>query len=94
MYKVVSPFRDKYNNNVYRVGESFNSDSSARIENLLKRKLIEGVSNDAPSINAANKNELQLMTKKELMKELTKSGIEFSNRQNKDELITLLLGGD
>ncbi len=39
---------------------------------------------------AADNNAYQLMTKKELFKELSKRGIKFNERQNKTELINLL----
>lgn len=82
MYKVISPFRDKYNpGKVYQVGETFNSDDENRIRDLLNRKLIEGVLDDAPSFNVAEHNEFQLMTKKEIMALLKKKGIEFNSRQ-------------
>lgn len=93
MYKVISPFRDKYiPSKVYQVGETFNSDDENRIRDLLNRKLIEGVFDDAPSFNVAEHNEFQLMTKKEIMALLKKKGIEFNSRQTKDELIQLLGG--
>ncbi len=46
--KVLIPFRDKYNpERIYVPGEDFNSDEQDRIDNLVKRGLIEGVE-DAP----------------------------------------------
>jgi len=95
MYKVVSPFRDKYNRQkIYRKGDLFYSDDKERIADLLNRGLIEGVSDDTPSIDVAEHNEYQLMTKKELKALLKKKNIQFNSRQTKAELIQLLLGGD
>ena len=87
-YKVISPFRDKYNKDkVYRVGEPFFSDEKERIQDLLDRKLIEGVSNDdTPTFN------YESLTKDELMALLEEKGIEFNKRQTKAELIQLLGG--
>ena len=93
MYKVIVPFRDKYNHQkIYQVGESFFSDDEKRIADLLDRKLIEGVSKDAPSFDIAENNEYQLMTKREITALLKKKKIKFNSRQTKDELIQLLLG--
>lgn len=93
MYKVIVPFRDKYiPGKVYQVGDSFTSDDENRITNLLNRKLIEGVSNDTPSIDVAEHNAYQLMTKKEIKALLTKKGIKFNDRQTKAELIAMLGG--
>lgn len=95
MYKVISPFRDKYiPRKIYQVGETFNSDDENRIRDLLNRKLIEGVLDDAPSFNVAEHNEFQLMTKKEIIELLRKKRIKFNSHQTKDELVHLLLGGD
>jgi|GEM_PF-6297131 len=56
MYKVISPFADKYNGDLHAVGEPFTSDEPERIEDLLNRKLIEGVPDGTPStsINAGS----------------------------------------
>jgi len=95
MFKVISPFRDKYNpRKVYQVGEPFHSDDEERIKDLLNRKLIEGVSSDTPFFDDAEDQDYQKMTKKELQKLLEQKGIEYSQRQTKDELIQLLLGGE
>lgn len=95
MFKVLSPFRDKYNpKKVYQVGELFHSDEEERIQDLLNRKLIEGVSDNTPSFDVSVHNEFHLMTKKELQNLLKQKGIEFNQRQTKDELIQLLLGGE
>ncbi|WP_147402726.1 hypothetical protein [Caldibacillus debilis] len=94
MYKVISPFRDKFNpEKIYHVGDPFESDDKERIADLISRKLIEGVPDGAPSFHAAEHNEYQLMTKKEIIALLKKKGIEFNSRQPKEELIRLLLGG-
>lgn len=95
MYRVISTFRDKYNHQkIYQVGESFFSEDEKRIADLLDRKLIEGVSDDAPSFDFAVHNEYQLMTKKEIIELLRKKRIKFNSHQTKDELVHLLLGGD
>lgn len=95
MYKVIFPFRDKYNRQkIYRKGDLFHSDDEERIADLLNRGLIEGVSDDTPSVDVAEHNEYQLMTKKELKALLKKKNIKFNSRQTKAELIQLLLGGD
>lgn len=95
MFKVLSPFRDKYNpKKVYQVGELFHSDEEERIQDLLNRKLIEGVSDNTPSFDDEENHDYQKMTKKELQKLLEHKGIEYSQRQTKDELIQLLLGGE
>lgn len=94
MFKVISPFRDKYiPGKIYRVGDPFHSDDEKRIKDLLNRKLIEGVSEKGtPSFDVAEHNEYQLMTKKEIEALLKKKGIKFNSRQTKDELIQLLGG--
>lgn len=47
--RVLIPFRDKYNpERIYVPGDDFNSDEQDRINDLVKRGLIEGVE-DAPS---------------------------------------------
>jgi len=93
-FKVISPFRDKYNlSKIYQVGETFESEDEVRIKDLLDRKLIDGEGaseNDAPSFPIADQNELQLMTKKELMDLLKQKKIPFNSRQTKEELIQLL----
>lgn len=92
MYKVIKPFRDKYNHKkIYRVGEGFISDDNERIKDLISRGLIEGVSDETPSINIAEKNAYELMNKKKLEKELQDRGIKYNKRQTKAELIELLL---
>jgi hypothetical protein len=49
MYKVKCVFKDKYTEHLYSVGEDFTSDEPERINDLLNRGLIEGVSEDPPS---------------------------------------------
>ncbi len=49
MYKVIGIFRDKTDlDHVYMPGDNFNSDDADRVQDLIKRKLIEGAKN-APS---------------------------------------------
>jgi hypothetical protein len=51
--RVLKGFRDMYNLElVYKVGDSFICEDKARIENLINRGLIEGIS---PSINLKEK---------------------------------------
>lgn len=82
--KVLKVFRDKYNpERIYRPDEEFTCDDQERINDLISRGLIEGVSK--PSCTH--------MTKRELMELLNEKGIEYNARATKDELI-VLLGGD
>lgn len=94
MYKVVKRFRDINTGYIYSVGEIFPHNDPERINNLLERKLIEGVP-DTPSTSCvADKNAYQLMTNKELEAELRKRGIDFKPRIKKADMIELLLNND
>lgn len=79
-YRVIRRFRDKYTREIYLPGDTFVSDESDRIKDLLTRGLIEEVQYDS-------------LTKKGIMDRLEERGIEYSERQTKAELIELL-GGD
>jgi len=83
MYKVIKLFKDKYNGQIYKIGDVFECDDTARINDLINRGLIEG--DKKPSFD--------LLTKKEIMRLLEEKGIEYNSRVNKDELLALL-GGD
>jgi len=84
MYKVIKLFKDKYNGQIYKVGDDFESDDTARINDLINRGLIEG--EVQPSYNS--------LTKKEIIVLLEGKGIEYNARAKKEELIELLQGGD
>jgi len=92
--RVLKVFRDKYSpDKIYKPGDEFVSDDTHRINDLIKRGLIEGTNNDVPSISIPDKNTFESMTKKEIEKELQRKGIEYNSRQTKAELINLLLQG-
>lgn len=80
-YKVIRRFRDKYTREINPPGDTFVSDEADRIKDLLDRGLIEVVQQDYDGL-----------TKKEIMTLLDEQGIEYSERQTKAELITLLEG--
>ncbi len=79
-YKVIRRFRDKYTGAKYSPGDLFTSDDTARIEDLIKRELIE------------SKVDLEALSKKELQAMLDKNGIEYANKMTKNELLELLGG--
>ncbi len=82
-YRVIKRFKDKYTRDIYIPGDLFESKETARINDLLNRKLIEEVQQNYGSL-----------AKKELMKLLEENGIEFDAKAKKNELIKLLQGGD
>lgn len=84
MYKVIKLFKDKYNGQIYKIGDVFESDDTARINDLINRGLIEG--EVQPSYNS--------LTKKEIVELLEEKGIAYNARAKKEELIELLQGGD
>lgn len=88
--KVISRFRDKYTKVIYQPGDDFASNDVSRVEDLINRKLIEGVKKAPSSPLAPN---YEGMTKKELMQLLIQKDVEFNDRMTKPELIKLL-GGD
>lgn len=84
MYKVIKLFKDKYNGQIYKIGDVFECDDTARINDLINRGLIEG--EVQPSYNS--------LTKKEIVELLEEKGIAYNARAKKEELIELLQGGD
>lgn len=81
-YEVIRRFRDKYTGEIYLPGDSFKSNETDRINDLINRKLIKEVQQDY--------NDL---TKKELIALLNDKKIKFDAKANKDELIELLKEG-
>ena len=81
-YEVIRRFRDKYTGGIILPGATFICDEADRINDLIKRGIIEAKEIDYDS-----------MTKKELALMLDDKGIKYSEKQTKAELIALL-GGD
>lgn len=94
MYKVVKRFRDIHTGYIYSVGDTFTCNDPERINNLLERKLIEGVPVAPSTSYIADNNAYQLMANKELEAELRKRGIDFKPRIKKADMIELLLNND
>lgn len=85
--KVIKRFKDKYTGERYFPGDLFEGEA-ARIKELKTRAFVEIPKEEEPE----KALDYTAFTKKELAQILDKQGIEYSMKDKKDELISLLGG--
>lgn len=101
MATVIKRFKCKLTKKIYAPGMAYEADQE-RIAFLQDAGYLEGtpqpvsvkiepVSISVEALAVANRNELELMTKKELEKELKKRNLSYNKRMTKAEYIDLLV---